>query len=321
MVILVRYGSEPVGLLYAKEKTIGGFLTGVVYGDGTLENLALAKPEAKEAVFRAAFERMLSLRRFKALRLLVPPEGPAMRSAVDVACSLGMQVSQFPIVLNHARLALPATYDAFLNSVGYRTRRNFRYYRRQFEAAGHCYVAELSMAELRSAALGLRENCRMADSKQAIERICSWLEALNFPFACGLKSAEGKWLSLSAGFRDGGSPTMVMQLNNDQEFERESLSAVLRAYLIESLIQQGVRELVFWAGVGGALARYVEYVPGTALHVDSQGYVWSFARTIVRTFGPRFPKKLQRDLEWIAPSSPSEPLPPLEHDQSSCMSL
>jgi hypothetical protein len=214
-----------------------------------------------------------------------------------------MQVSQIPVVLNHCKLTLPASYDVFLNSLGYRTRRNFRYYRRQFEAAGHHHVPELSVSELRDAALYLRTRCRISDSLAAVNRICNWLEALDCPFACGLRSARGEWLSVAAGFRDPSAATLAFQLNNDQEFERDSLSLVLRGYLIDPLIRDGVQELFFWAGVGGALARYVEPLPGTAVHVDSRGYTWSLVRKAVKILAPRFPKKIQKDLDWITPRS------------------
>jgi hypothetical protein len=40
---------------------------------------------------------------------------------------------------------------------------------------------------------------------------------------------------------------MFFQLNNDLEFAHDSISLVLRACLVESLIRQGAKELLFWA--------------------------------------------------------------------------
>jgi hypothetical protein len=51
------------------------------------------------------------------------------------------------------------------------------------------------------------------------------------------------------------------QCNYDGDYDTDSLSTVLRAYLIEDLIRQGLKELVIWGGTGPPLSRYVSYPP------------------------------------------------------------
>ena len=64
----------------------------------------------------------------------------------------------------------------------------------------------------------------------------------------GLKHRNGEWLSVIGGVYRPGAGVLLLQLNRDREFPRDSLSMVLRGYLIESLIQQGMREFIVWAG-------------------------------------------------------------------------
>jgi hypothetical protein len=94
---------------------------------------------------------------------------------------------------------------------------------------------------------------------------------------------------------------MLMQQNNDLDFEHNSLSLVLRGYLIESLIQANFQELIFWGGPGGALIRYVNFVPGTSVFLDSRGYIWKLLRWFVRILTPAVPRNIREVLNWIAP--------------------
>jgi hypothetical protein len=298
--VLVREGGRPVGLVYTREKLFARWHGGIVYGDATLGNLVLANTANREGVLRAAVQRLLDGRVY-ALRFLVPPQGYEEQIIRETAKSGQWRLSQKAEVLNHARLLLPSSYEEFLTSTGYRTRRNFRYYRRRAEADGHQYFDHISSAELREAAGSLRTKCTIKSSRSALERICRWVESVNRPFVCGLRSSQGAWLSISAGFYTGTSAVMLLQLNDDLGFDRNSLSLVLRGYLIESLIQAGVQELIFWAGVGGALARYVDPVYGTGIHVDSPALAWKLVRTSAKCLSRVFPKRVRRDLEWITP--------------------
>jgi hypothetical protein len=300
-VLVVRCGSEIVGVTFTKEKKIAGIPTGVIYADGGLGNLVLAEREDQEAVLRAALEKLLGSRRIQALRLVVPPDGYEIRVARDVATSRGWDSGETPLFWNHARLPLPASYDAFLNSLGPRTRRNFRYYRKKFEDAKHRYVPQLSAAELHAAANHLRKKCSIQSSRREVDRKLNWVDAEDRPFACGLRSQDGEWLSVAAGFCGPTGATMLMQQNNDLDFERNSLSLVLRGYLIESLIQANFQELIFWGGPGGALIRYVNFVPGTSVFLDSRGYVWKLFRWFVRILTPAVPRNMRETLNWIAP--------------------
>jgi hypothetical protein len=207
-----------------------------------------------------------------------------------------------PLFWNHACLRLPSSYAEFLTSLGARTRRNYRYYRRQFDAAGHRFVPGLSAEQAREAAHFLRKHCSISSSSRDINRKLNWVAHENRPWICGLKSREDEWLALAAGFRSDRQATLLLQLNNDLSFERDSLSLVLRSYLIESLIQARFEHLMFWGGPSGALNRYVQFVPGVTLSLDSSARGWKIVRSFARRLAPALPQYLRRDFNWIAPA-------------------
>ena len=120
------------------------------------------------------------------------------------------------------------------------------------------------------------------------------------PLAVGLKHRNGEWLSVIGGVYRPCAAVLLFQLNRDLEFPRDSLSVVLRGYLIESLIQQGMKEFIIWAGTAPPLSRYASYVPTVAVYVDSPEYKWRLARGLISTFGPFLPRQLKSDARWIA---------------------
>jgi hypothetical protein len=48
---------------------------------------------------------------------------------------------------------------------------------------------------------------------------------------------------------------LFLQLNNARDFPRDSLSVVLRGYLIETLIRQRMEKFTIWAGTGPAFVQ------------------------------------------------------------------
>ena len=300
-ILVVRCGSEIAGGVFTKERKIAGVPIGIVYANGSLGDLVLAEVENREAVFRTALEKLLGSRRMRAVRLVVPPDGYEVTIARDVAQSMGWDCSLAPVEWNHGSLPLPETYEAFLNSLGPRTRRNFRYYRRKFEDDKHQFIPQLSTAEMGAALKALRAQCSISSSPTAANQKLKWAVGEDRPFACGLKNEHGEWLSLAVGFHDPKGATLLLQQNNDLDFERSSLSIVLRGYLIESLIQGGVRELTFWGGPSGALSRYVKFTPGTIVCLDSPGRGWKTVRSFVRFLAPTLPRRMRENVDWIAP--------------------
>src|SRR5262249_7240219 len=148
-----------------------------------------------------------------------------------------------PLWKQHAHLALAETYDQFLRTLGSATRHNFRYYRRRFEASGHRFVEHLSLDELRGAVLGLFPKSKLtATTQKSLNGQLERLATASSLLAAGLKHKSGDWLSVAGGWYMPGRAVLCFQCNNEKDFARDSLSVVLRAYLIELLIRRGLKE-------------------------------------------------------------------------------
>jgi hypothetical protein len=89
-----------------------------------------------EDVMRAAVHAWFALPRVQGVRLAIAPGRAEARALLGGDGSMHVDRSQSAAPSNelHSRLLLPRSYDGFLDGLGRRTRRNFRYYRRRFEA-------------------------------------------------------------------------------------------------------------------------------------------------------------------------------------------
>jgi len=293
--VVVRRDEQVVGVVYAKERRWGGVATGLVCLDGRLGNMIVADPANMEDVLRVAIQALFAMRRVVELRLLIPPSGLEARAVARTRALLDLDLgcsSPDP----HTRLPLPADYEQFLEVLGYKTRRNFRYYRRKFHEAGHTYLPELSMPEVKSAVAALRSKCRISSRRSEIERALNVVAAADRPWAVGLKHRHGEWLSVAAGWYSADRAVIFFQLNNDREHAEASLSVVLRARLIETLIARGTRELIFWSGSAPPLSRYATEIPAVALHLDSRTPAWRLARFVIRIAGRHLSNWMDTDL-------------------------
>jgi hypothetical protein len=208
---------------------------------------------------------------------------------------------RFSRVKDHANLVLPDTYEKLLCTFGSTTRHNFRYYRRRFEAGGHIYLEKLSFDELRAACTYLKPRCTIPGQPGSVERLLNMVATADEILAVGLKHRDGRWLGVVGGVYRLDAGVLLVQLNDDRGFPKDSLSVVLRGYLIETLICRGMKYFTIWGGTGAPLSRYVKYIPTLAVHLDLPSLSWRLARRMVTRLGPRLPKRLRQDVWWIAP--------------------
>jgi hypothetical protein len=211
--------------------------------------------------------------------------------------------------LPHARLPLPSDFEEFLRSLGDQTRRNFRRYRRKFEAVGHTYLEDLSLDDFQRAAADLRVKCGTLRSPVATRRAVNMVVAADNPWAAGLKHRNGDWLGVAAGWFSSGRAVMLLQLNNDREYGNASLSVVLRANLIETLIRKGTPELLFWSGSSAPLSRYALDIPMVAVHCDSTAFGWRLTRFVIGRAEPWAPRSVASDVHWLVGSKLSSKPP------------
>ena len=224
--------------------------------------------------------------------MYVRPDSPAMAAVRQLIGSRSLDFSFLSQGGGHAVLSLPATYEELLKSFRSTTRHNFRYYRRRFEKAGHVYLDNLSIDEARLAARHLQPKC--ARSGGPIDDFLTMAITSSRPLAVGLKHRNGEWLGVICGTYGPGIAVLYLQLNNDRDFACDSLSVVLRAYLIESLIRQGVQQFVIWGGTAPPLSRYATHVHTIGISIDSPDRAWRLARALKSATDCWLPSRLKR---------------------------
>ena len=301
-IVAVYRAGEVVGICYAKERVISNTVpTGVVYADGALGGFLLANPLHRQNAIRTALQTLWAAPGTHGLRLRILQGSAEAAGASKVIDSISAYVRCTPIqpVLtpdlwrHHAHLALPSTYSKFLEQLGYTTRHNFRYYRKRFEATGHRFVTGLSVADLRAATSELMAKSKFYTEARRVnlEDALRLIGAAKRPLVVGLQSRKGEWMSVIGGWYRPGGAVLMYQCNDDLEFNRDSLSTVLRSYLIEQLIDEKQQELVIWTGTRGPLMRYVTYPPALAVSLDLKSHLWRAARRAAFTFGPHLPRR------------------------------
>lgn len=296
-VVVVSQGARVAGLLYAGERTVAGIPTGIVLGDATLGTMVVARPDEAESVLQCAVETLL--RHKIALRFRVSADhlGLFQAETANANAEIHCYREEF-----HAHLELPRTYDAFLGKFRSHTRHNFYRYRRRSELAGNEFCPDLSFADFCAAANRLFPMEAHARHKSNFHQCLAMIEAMPSRILTGLRRSTGEWISLAGGWCADDRAVLNMQLNN-RTYAKESVSLVLRSYLIEQLINRGIRELVFWAGTSAPLNYYIAHREEYMTYVDSRSHPWRLVRRACATLAKLAPITFSNWLRWEAPSA------------------
>lgn len=291
LVVVVSQGKRIAGLLYFKERVVAGIGIRFAFGNNALGAMVAAHPNEIEAVIDCGLNALL--KRMIALRFLVHadqlPLLKRIRTDADVAF--------FP-TKNHAHLQLPRTFDDFLAKLGPRTRRNFRNFRRKSEQTGNQFIQKLSFAEFSEASRSLLPNAALARSKETQEKHLAMIGTMPSQMLVGLRGKNSEWIGLAGGWIEDNRAILVMQLN-DRTRTRESISLVLRSYLIEALINQGVREIIFWEGTSAPLSAYATYPEMFMAHLDAQSFALRLVRRAWTTARRLAPANFVPLLKWF----------------------
>jgi hypothetical protein len=292
----------PIGLLYAKERKLCGIRTGLYFADATLGSFIVSREADAEEVFRAGMQALVATPGFYGLRILVPPRGyePAVLS--EAARQTGLEAVTAPAEV-HLTLPLAASYEEFCLRLNPKTRRNFRYFRNRSDKAGHQFHAGVSLSEFEAAAWKLHGERGVGADAQALSRALEMFAASSRPLLVGLRSESGEWISLMGGWFEQDRVVIFMQLNSDRRFAKYSPSLVIRACLIESLIQQGCPEIIWWSGVGEPINHYTTPVPTAWMYLDRSSPGWSALRSLLRRNRSHLPRHLQGMSEWVVPGA------------------
>jgi hypothetical protein len=166
-------------------------------------------------------------------------------------------------------LPLKRTYHEMLAGMGPRTRRSLAGKRKQLEAQARvAFVPSLKPAQALEAMLSLQPRSvpyRMDGFYHARYHLLS--EIPDF-FCMGLRLPDGTWLSVLSGWRRNGVTYLDLQMN-DLQFKKESLSAVMRAFMLEHEITNRQELIHFAGGTSLLLRRYCQ-----PIEPCTDGFFW-----------------------------------------------
>ncbi len=184
------------------------------------------------------------------------------------------------------RLDLSGGLEATMERLGYKMRRNLRYYRRKAESGLGCrFLPALTPEQRQQAVDALQGKGTYPVASERARRLEAALLATPGHFAMGLQDSEGAWLSYLAGWRGAGGTYVDWQLNRDQ-LESASISTVLRSYLLEHEIARQSPAIIFVGGTSPFWSRVCQPQICGDLLATRQGLAGRLARKIACHVSP-----------------------------------
>jgi GNAT acetyltransferase-like protein len=297
-VVVCYENGQLVGVVYTEELLFAGRPTGWVFGGDRMgRGLVLAAPEREAEVIATACEYLLT-HGVHALRLWWRSTGNEILPILHLQRP-GLQVwCKSEIRPQGDWLHLGANYEDFLTALGPHTRRNLRHGRRRAEEEGYRFISELSLHAYESAVASL---VRHADSPETRERdqrdrrfFAHFGNQPGSPVLAGLAAPDGRLVSVLSAVRAGNHLHLLSQCN-DESLADISPSLVLRGYLIEHLIPQGIASIHFVNGTSGALGRFCDPVLMRTISIDSRRSALHPAKLVTASAARRW----QRRGRWV----------------------
>lgn len=252
-----------VGVVYTEERRMLGVSTGWAYGGDEMGRGLVLSALGREAdVLATACEHLLQLG-MHALRLVWRSNGQEVLPLLRLRRP-GLQVwCRSEVRREGDWLHLAGDYDTFLQHLGRHTRRNMRAYRRKAEAEGLCFVPDLPLSTYEQAVESLNRIARFPSLRER-----RFFAQFGTPVLAGLAAPDGRMVSVLSGVRAGEHLHVLTQLN-DESSGQLSMSLVLRGFLIEHLIAQGITSIHFVNGASPMLGRFCDPVMMRTIAIDS----------------------------------------------------
>ncbi|HXP08720.1 MAG TPA: hypothetical protein VN828_09505 [Acidobacteriaceae bacterium] len=181
------------------------------------------------------------------------------------------------------KLPLESTYEAMLARLGPRTRRSLAGKRQQLEKSANVkFVPVLEPDKALEVMLELEGKSMPRRIPAFFHARYHLLRANSDFFSMGLQLPGGPWLSLLSGWRRHGVTYIDLQMN-DMHHKKESLSAVMRAFMLEHEIAHRQQLINFVGGSSLLLRRYCEPLePCTDFFVAKPGFRSDFFEMLAR---------------------------------------
>jgi hypothetical protein len=184
------------------------------------------------------------------------------------------------------RLDLSGGLEATMNRLGYKMRRNLRYYRRRAEQDYGCqFLPDLDHDQRRHAVDALFDKGIFHGDYRDSRRIQRALEATPGRFAMGLQDRSGTWLSYITGWRDADGTHIDWQRSRD-DYKGASLSTVMRAYMLEHEIGIQSPAIIFVGGTSRFWSRVCEPSVYGDLFAIRKGFFGDLAKKLTCLLSP-----------------------------------
>lgn len=267
--VLIRKDQELKACVLFYEHTRYGIGLGLFRGGDYVGESLVVAPEALHVPYvHLAAQALLKQWRIHGVSI-------TMKAPVDRCTEIMGPASYFKRFIGSEvqhKLPLASTYEGMLASMGPRTRRSLAGKRQQLEKSMNVqFIAALEPDQCLQAMLELHGKStpqRVTEFYQARYRL---LRGKSEFFSMGLRLTDGPWLSMVTGWRRNQVTYVDLQMN-DMNYKKESLSAVMRAFLLEHEIDLKQELINFVAGSSLLLRRYCEPLePCTDLFISKPG--------------------------------------------------
>ncbi len=288
-----RPNGELVGVFYMKERLLRGWPCGLLQMAHLTTNQALiARNATRESVLRAALTSSVNNWRIRAWRFLMTRPGSELAVVREIAAENNLDLYVHPTNVL-AVLEVPPNFWTQLSST---MRRSLIRYR----TPDQIYLKNMTEAEFRAAASYLEGKSKHVRDLANDEMVLSRIARQKRPLFVGLKTSQGRWISIAAGWYDDHSAYVDIQMNNEAEQEKGSSHMLMRGYIIDHLLENGIRQLVYPGGMGGHLNEHaLRHAP---VMLDQAEPVWKFFRTLIVGLEPHLPEKVAHWIHWNLPS-------------------
>jgi hypothetical protein len=267
--VLIRREQELEACVLFYEHTRLGVGLGLFRGGDYIGESLVAGPEAQRVHYvHLAAQALLKERRIHGVSLSV-------KAPLDSCIEIMGPVSNFRrfvgSVVQH-KLPLESTYEGMLARLGPRTRRSLAGKRHQLEkSAGVQFIPVLNPDQSLEGMLALKATSMPPRISKFFHARYRLLRANSDFFFMGLRLPDGEWLSLLTGWRRNGVTYVDLQMNN-MGYKKESISAVMRAFMLEHEIGRRQKLINFVGGSSLLLRRYCEPIePCTEIFIWKPG--------------------------------------------------
>ena len=278
--VLIRRDRELEACVLFFEHTRMGIGIGLFRGGDYMgESLVVGREELQVAYVHLATQALMKKLRVHGVSLTFKA---ATESCIEIMGPAG-EFRRFRSSEVRHKFTLASTYEGMLASLGPRTRRSLAGKRAQLEKSAN--VKFIPVVEPDQALEVMLE----LEARSMPQRITAFYHARHQLqrtrsdfFSMGLRLQDGPWLSLLSGWRRHGVTYVDLQMN-DMNYKKESISAVMRAFMLEYEIGRQQQLINFVGGSSLLLRRYCEPLePCTDILVSKAGLRSTFFAMLAR---------------------------------------